>query len=328
MVTMATTKSQASPAQKKLEKAIRTVKLISTTSLVVGIIAIVLAAYPLVSSLLAPVPINFGSTLVGINSPLTPAQLAVINNASNAFFERAGEMYLNNSLPNVGGSSTMKTNALVVNGKVSVIYLGAISCVYCGENRWAMALALSRFGQFNSLYTGYSALGDADVPTIYWTPALYNASSGVTFGSNYTSSYINFLPIEGQSPITGRFQPPTITEIQSSAQGLNNPAYMQAINKIISLNTYQGTPYMVWGNSLVGGADAVAGFEPQGSGIALTYMTHAQVYSQLSKPNDSFSWTQYGGADLYIAMVCASLKNTAPICSLPAIQGIERVSGY
>jgi hypothetical protein len=56
------------------------------------------------------------------------------------------------------------------NGKPSVIYIGAISCVWCGENRWAMAMALSRFGSFNSLYIGYSSIHDGDVPTLYWKP--------------------------------------------------------------------------------------------------------------------------------------------------------------
>ena len=41
---------------------------------------------------------NFGNTIAGINTPLTPAQLSVINNAPNSYFESAGERLLNNSL--------------------------------------------------------------------------------------------------------------------------------------------------------------------------------------------------------------------------------------
>jgi len=325
MVSMATTKHQAQSAQKKLEKAIRTVKIISTTALIIGILAIVIAAYPLVSGLLAGPAPNFGHTLAGINTPLTPAQLAVINNASNSYFEQAGEMYLNHSLPNVGGASVSRTNSLVVNGKPSVIYLGATSCIYCGENRWAMALALSRFGQFGTLYTGYSALGDGDVPTIYWSPALYNTSSATTFGSNYTSSYINFLPIEYQSKITLGFQVQSIPYFQQQAQANGNGAYINATNLIAQLNTFQGTPYTIWGRDIVPGADAIAFTN---GNTTIMNMTHAQIYAQLANPDNQFSWTQYAGADLYIAMVCSSMGNTPPICSLPAIQGIERVSGF
>ncbi|MDE1870503.1 MAG: DUF929 family protein [Candidatus Micrarchaeota archaeon] len=322
---MATTKNQGASAQKKLESAIRTVKIISTTALVIGILAILLAAYPLVKGMLSGPAPNFGHTLAGINSPLTPAQLAVINNASTSYFERAGEMYLNHSLPNVGGTTVARTNSLIINGKPSVVYLGAISCIYCGENRWAMALALGRFGKFGSIYTGYSSLGDGDVPTLYWTPALYNASSAVTFGGNYTSNYLNFLPIEYQSKITLGFQLQSIPYFQQQAVANGNGAYINATNQIAQLNTFQGTPYTIWGNSIVPGADAVAFTN---GNTTLMNMTHAQIFAQLASPSNQFSWTEYGGADLYIAMVCASIKNSAPICSLPAIQGIERVSGY
>ncbi|MGI0141901.1 MAG: DUF929 family protein [Candidatus Micrarchaeales archaeon] len=324
---MATKKQQSISAQKRLESAIRTVKLISSAALMIGIIAIILAAIPILGPVLNPAP-NFGSTLAGINNPFTAAQLAVINNASNSYFEEAGLMYLNHTLPNAGAATVTQTNTLIVNGKPSVIYLGAISCIYCGENRWAMALALGRFGQFNSLYIGYSSFGDADVPTIYWTPATYNVTSGVTFGSNYSSKYINFLPIEYQSKITQGFQIQPIPYFQQQANALGNGAYINATNLIASVNTFQGTPYTIWGRNVVPGADAVAGFQTQGSGVALTYMTHAQVLQQLSNPNDNFSWTQYAGADLYIAMTCATINNVAPICSLPAIQGIEKASDY
>lgn len=325
---MATKHPDSRVAQAKLERAIKTTRMISTVSLAIGIIAIILAAAPLVAGIIkGPAP-NFGHTLAGINQPLTPSQLAVINNASNANFETAGLMYLNHSLQNASIIAPIPVNSLTINGKPSVIYLGAISCIYCAENRWAMALALGQFGHFNSLYLGYSALGDGDVPTIYWAPAQYNSSSGATFGANYSSSYINFLPIEGQSKITGGFVPPTLSQMQQDAQSLNNSAYSLAINTILQLNNFQGTPYTIWGRNLMPGVDAVAGFAQNGTGVALTYMTHAQVFSQLNAPNGEFSWTQYAGADLYIAMTCASINNTAPICSLPAIQSIERINGY
>ena len=115
-----------------------------------------------------------------------------------------------------------------MNGKPSVIYLGAISCVYCGENRWAMALALGQFGSFQHLFKGYSSLGDADVPTIYWAPAEYNVTQGVDFGNFYTSNYINFLSMDYASPITEGFMMGSLTYFQQQATSTMNPAYEDA----------------------------------------------------------------------------------------------------
>ena len=56
-------------------------------------------------------------------------------------------------------------------------------------------------------------------------------------------------------------------------------------------------------------------------------MTHAQVLSQLSSFNDQFAWSEYAAADVYIAQVCPSINNTAPVCSLPAIKSIGSVMG-
>ncbi len=66
---------------------------------------------------------------------------------------------------------------------------------------------------------------------------------------------------------------------------------------------------------------------PTSDSFPLTNMTHEQVLAQLANPNDQFAWTEYAAADLYVAMVCSSINNTAPVCSLPAIQQLEKL-GY
>ncbi|MDE1761699.1 MAG: DUF929 family protein [Candidatus Micrarchaeota archaeon] len=307
----------------QLKRTIRTLTIISTTALMIGIVAILLAAIPIVSAALkGPAP-NFGHTIAGINNPLTPSQLAVINNASNSAFEAAGEAFLSGNFSNVGGFQRVNTTPLIINGKPSVVYLGAISCIYCGENRWAMALALSRFGSFSKLYIGYSALGDGDVPTLYWLPAAYNETSGVNFGSNYSSSYINFLPIEYISPIKSGFQMQPLSFFQQKVNQTQDTGYSQAVNMIIRLNSFQGTPYTIWGNSVVPGADGSI-FSNQTT--QLTNMTHQQVLNQI-QASTGLGSAEYAAADLYIAMICESINNAAPVCSLPAIPRIE-AKGY
>jgi len=64
---------------------------------------------------------------------------------------------------------------------------------------------------------------------------------------------------------------------------------------------------------------------PNNQTFPLTYMTHAQVLSQLAHPDDQFAYTEYAAADVYVAMVCSSINNTAPVCSPPAIKSLETI---
>ncbi|MDE1869845.1 MAG: DUF929 family protein [Candidatus Micrarchaeota archaeon] len=319
------TRNDSKNATKRLEQMIKTTRMIAIAALVIGVVAFLMGAIPIVMTLLQGPSPNFGNTLAGIDQPFTPAQLSVINNASLANYETAGEMYLNHSLPNVGTAQPQQTNTLVVNGKPSVIYLGAISCIYCAENRWAMALALAKFGQFGALYNGYSALQDGDVPTIYWKSVNYNTSSGASFGANYSSPYISFLPIEYESPIKQGFQVQSLSYFQNQAQTLGIGSYINATSVLLALNNFQGTPYTIWGRNVVPGADAIA--FTNGTRTIMN-MTHADVLRQIATPNNVFAWEQYAGADLYIAMTCPSIGNSAPVCALPAIKAIEKANGY
>ena len=115
---------------------------------------------------------------------------------------------------------------MMVNGKPTVIYIGATSCVWCGSNRWAMALALSRFGTFGRLYKGYSALQDSDVPTLFWSADNITTQSGINFDNNYTSNYISFISAEFESPITKGFE---MAPISYFIQNAPNPTYRQAM---------------------------------------------------------------------------------------------------
>ena len=269
----------------------------------------------------------FGSRLTDINEPLNATELAVFNNASQSYFVTAAQMYLNKSLAIPIGATVSAAPLELVNGKPSVIYLGAISCVYCGENRWAMALALGQFGSFQNLFKGYSSFGDADVPTIYWAPAHYNLTSynttlSAVFGNFYASKYINFVSMDGQSQITGGFVPPNLTTIQQDATSTMNPAYESAASTIIKLNNYDGTPYTIWGKFSVPGADA-SNFGDSSSNSTTTLpmasLTHDQVLGLLANPHTPFGWNEYAAADFYISLICASMSSPAPVCSLPSI---------
>ncbi len=275
---------------------------------------------------------TFGSTLAGLNTQLNASQLSIINNASLSNYEKAGMMYLNGSFGTLVDGNANNVPQFVVNGKPSVIYFGSITCVFCGENRWAMALALSRFGNFSTLFFGYSSIGDHDVPTIYWAPAQYN-ESGDDLGSFYNSRYINFIAIEDTDPITGGFNLNSFPQIRSRINYTVNLAYEDAISYILNLSNvpktaFQGTPYTIWGASQMNGADSIDFGNTTGAQLGITTMTHQQILNEIANPSNQFGWLEYAGADIYIAMTCASINNSAPVCSLPAIRGIEKQNGY
>ena len=357
--------ARAAAARNILETRIKQLKTISYASLLIGLIAMVVSLFvlfrapaaatnsstlpslpstvTLTGSLITPqtslpdAPVitanaAFGSRLTNINAPLNSSELNIFNNAPNSYFEKAGEMYLNHTLNNTVGISATNSTMIYVNNKPSVVYLGAISCIWCGENRWAMALALGRFGNFSELFKGYSALQDGDVPTLYWAPAHYNASGYADFGNFYTSDYINFISVDYASPIKAGFQlPQSLQYFVTAAKNTSNTAYETAMQLIVRLNNFQGTPYTIWGKFSAPGADAVAfGNSPPSSQseILIANMTHEQMLSTIAAPNSQLAWTEYAGADIYIAMMCASMNNTAPVCSLPAITQIEKQNGY
>lgn len=81
---------------------------------------------------------------------------------------------------------------LTATGKPELLYIGAEFCPYCAAERWAMIVALSRFGTFSGLATVQSAVSDGagnqepypDTPT--WTFA----------HAGYSSLYLTFGEVE------------------------------------------------------------------------------------------------------------------------------------
>ncbi len=269
---------------------------------------------------------TFGRRLTNISKPINSTDLAIINNAPNSYFETAGEMLLNgtiqNYVSNVPANKSNQYPPLIIDGKPSVVYVGATSCVFCGEGRWAMALALSRFGNFSSLYKGYSSFGDHDLPTLYWAKDNYTIQSGVGYGNSYSSKYINFISSDYESPIIQGF---VVKPLTFFIQNAPNSTYLSALQFMNSTGKFSGTPFMFWGTTIIDGTvGEVFGNTTPTTILPLEYETHAQVFAQLKNFNDQFSWSEYAAADVYAAHTCGSINNTASFCSLPAIKSLEK----
>ena len=81
--------------------------------------------------------------------------------------------------------------ALTLDGKPHVLYMGAEYCPYCATERWAMVVALSRFGTFSNLATTHSSTTDVfpDTQTFSF------------HGTTYTSRWLAFTGVEMQSNV-------------------------------------------------------------------------------------------------------------------------------
>jgi hypothetical protein len=90
----------------------------------------------------------------------------------------------------VTGAAALKDSG----GSPQVLYVGAEYCPYCAATRWALAVALDRFGTLSGLSTTYSSSTDTDPHTP--TLSFRNAS--------YKSSYLSF---DGKEQVDGNQQP-------------------------------------------------------------------------------------------------------------------------
>jgi thiol-disulfide isomerase/thioredoxin len=199
-----------------------------------------------------------------------------------------------------GKPTTISGSTLMENGKPEMLYVGAEYCPYCAAERWAMIVALSRFGTFTGLSTVHSSSTDTDPNTPTFT----------FYKSSYTSQYLTFTPIELTTNVPD----------SSSASGyvtLQTPtAAQQAI-----VTKYGGTnspiPFVDFGNHyLINGVS----YDP---GV-LAHLSWATIASDLSNPNSPVTQAIGGTANYITAAICKGMTNNTPATACTStVQSLE-----
>jgi hypothetical protein len=118
------------------------------------------------------------------------------------------------TLPTKTGSGTVLEGT---DGKPLITYVGAEYCPFCAAERWAIAVALSRFGTFSNLSSTHSS--DSDVYPDTQTLSFY--------GSSYSSPYVDFEAVEEATnqPVGGSYQTlQTPTAAQSALLAKYDPS--------------------------------------------------------------------------------------------------------
>src|SRR5215469_1962741 len=181
--------------------------------------------------------------------------------------------------------------ALASGGKPQMLYIGAEWCPYCAAERWAMAVALSRFGIFTPLKGVHSSAAD-----------VYPNTATLTFyGSTYTSHYLVFTPVENQDVNRKLLQ--ATTAAQQALWAKYEPPG----------NSY---PFIDIGNRFV----ATTTYNPQ----VLQGLSWNQIAADLHNPSSPVAQGAIGSANLMTAAICKITRNApASVCGASPIPAIE-----
>ncbi len=190
---------------------------------------------------------------------------------------------------------------LTSGGKPEVLYVGAEYCPYCATERWAMVVALSRFGTFSHL-RGIHSSTKAGEP--------FPGTATLTFyKSSYTSKYLVFTSVEEQTVAETPLQSPTAAQ-QALLTKYDAPPYVSQANS-------GAIPFIDLGNKyLVAGAQ----YDP----TVLTGKTWSQVAAALKDPASPIAKGANGAANLLTAAICKLTNNKpANVCtsSITNLQG-------
>lgn len=120
---------------------------------------------------------------VGKSVPGLPALSASASSAAGA--------YSSTLLIDPDTLSTVSGPPLTSGGKPEVLYVATEYCPYCAMENWPLIVALSRFGTFTGLTTIRSPEFEHIAPVDSWT----------FYGSQYTSAYLSFVPVERYSNV-------------------------------------------------------------------------------------------------------------------------------
>jgi hypothetical protein len=246
---------------------------------VVAGIALLIGVFLLVRHLNPPAP-------PPIDANSAPAVVAEITAITPSELDKVGLGSATNSFKKVSGAG------LTAGGKPVVLYIGAEFCPYCAFERWALIIALSRFGKWSGVQETRSSSKD-----------VYPNTPTFTFrAATFTSSYVVFQAVETADRNKAALQSP------STAQKALYARYDAA-----------GTiPFVDFGNRYT-----VTGATYANVGI-LDGMSWKAIADALMQPASAQAKAVLGSANLVTAAVCQlTAQKPAAVCSLASIKAIE-----
>ena len=188
-------------------------------------------------------------------------------------------------------------------GKPEFFYFGAEYCPYCAAQRWAVVVALSRFGTFSHLNQTTSSSTDVypDTPTFTF------------YQSSYSSPYIDFVSVESTDRQQNPLQTPT-AEQQQIISTYDAPPY-------VTTQSQGGIPFIDIANQYLVSS---SGYSPD----VLQGRNWQEIANELSNQNSLVAKGILGTANYLTAAICqATNRQPAQVCSANPIPQIEQSLG-
>jgi len=253
------------------------------------------------------VVIKLNTKAASDNSPNGPTGAALASVVSTVTSVPASAL---DTVGDGGGSVTatptsISGTALTANGKPEVLYMGAEYCPYCAAERWAMIVALSRFGTFSGLATVHSAAANGAGNAEPYP----NTPTWTFVHATYTSKYLTFSSVEEQ------------TNIPDSATGtyttLQTPTKAQeALVTKYDSSSGGAIPFVDFGNKyLISGAS----YSPQ----VLAGLSWPTIASDLSNPNSAVAKAVDGTANYITAAICQLTGNQPASACTATVKSLE-----
>jgi hypothetical protein len=202
-------------------------------------------------------------------------------------------------LPTKAGTGT-GTILKGADGKPLITYIGAEYCPFCAAERWALAVALSRFGTFENLSGTNSSDSDEfpDTQTLSF------------YGSSYSSPYVDFQAVEEATN-----QPDG-----SSYQALQAPTAAQSA-LMAEYDTQGSIPFLDIANRYV---ITGSSFSPQ----VLQGLSRSQIAADLANPNSAVAQAIDGTAnDITAAIASITGNQPSSVGGSATIAAIEQKLG-
>jgi hypothetical protein len=234
------------------------------------------------------------------DTQVLPASASVVNTITHISASELADVGAG-ALPTLPETipSSYKPVKLTSHGLPEVLYIGGEYCPYCGYTRWALLVALSRFGTFTGLQTIRSSVTDTAGPNL--------ATFTFAHGFKYTSKYLVFTP----------------RELVTNYTKNGNWAPLQTLNKAqdkvyASLDPTGGFPFVDFS-----GTTAVVGMSTKAP-TPLVGLDWSQIAHDLTQKNSAQAQMVLGGANDYTAAICQVTNNKpASVCTSSTIRTQE-----
>jgi hypothetical protein len=238
-----------------------------------------------------------GAALASVVSGVTSVPASTLDTVA------AGSGQFTGKIQTIAGGA----NALTANGRPEMLYIGAEYCPYCAAERWAMIVALSRFGTFSGLRTVHSSSTDVNPNTPTWT----------FYKSTYTSSYLTFTPVETTTNVADSSSSSGYVPLQTltSAQQALLTKY-DTVPYVSSSQQDGSVPFVDFGNKYV---SIGASYDP---GV-LAGLSWSTIATDLHNPSSTVAKAIDGTANYITAAICKMTGNQPASACTSTVKSLE-----